>query len=109
MLAYILGITKRGNKVITNREKFLELQIGARGLTNTGSLRDFKLGQKDYKSGQRFQIGANRFQIGAEIINRGRTLVTARYVILLFLLTNLLIIESFYYLQSNEIFYLQSK
>ena len=55
------------------------LQIGARGIANRGSLRDFKSGQKDYKLGQRFQIGARdfksgqRLQIGArEITNRGR-------------------------------------
>ena len=57
MLAHILGITKPGNK----------------GITNWGSLRDFKSGQRDYKSGQGFQIRAKRFQIGArEITNRGR-------------------------------------
>ena len=65
MLAYILGITKRGNKGITNRGRFQGLQIGARGITNRGSLRDFKSGQKNYKSGQRLQIEAR------EIINRG--------------------------------------
>ena len=73
MLAYILGITKRGNKGITNRGRFLGLQIGAREITNRGSLRDFKSGQKDYKSGQGFQTGAKKFQIGAEITNRGKT------------------------------------
>ena len=51
MLAYILGITKRGNKGITKRYRFWGLQIGARGITNKGNLKDFKLGQKDYKSG----------------------------------------------------------
>ena len=51
MLAYILGITKRGNKGITKRYRFWGLQIGARGITNKGNLQDFKLGQKDYKSG----------------------------------------------------------
>ena len=66
MLAYILGITKRGNKRITNRRRFYGLQIGARGFTNRGSLRDFKLGQRDFKSGQRLQIGAR------EITNQGR-------------------------------------
>ena len=38
MLAYILGITKRGNKGITNRGSFYELQIEARGITNKGKL-----------------------------------------------------------------------
>ena len=47
MLAYILGITKRGNKGITKRYRFWGLQIGARGITNKGNLKDFKLGQKD--------------------------------------------------------------
>ena len=51
MLAYISGITKRGNKGIKHRGKFLKLQIGTRGITNMGSLTDFKSGQKDYKSG----------------------------------------------------------
>ena len=32
--------------------------MGAKGITNRGSFRDFKLGQKDYKSGQGFQVGA---------------------------------------------------
>ena len=72
MLAYILEITRRGNKRITNRGSFEGLQIGARAITNRDSLRDFKSGQKDYKSKQGFQIGAKRFksgkglQIGAE-------------------------------------------
>ena len=41
------------------------LQIGARGITNRGNFRDFKLEQKDYKSG-------HGFQIGAEITSRGK-------------------------------------
>ena len=41
------------------------LQIGARGITNRGSFRDFKSGQKDYRSGQGFQIRP-------EITNRGK-------------------------------------
>ena len=72
MLAHILGITKRGNKGIINWGRFQELQIEARGITNRGSLRDFKSGQKDYKLGQGFQIGAKKFQIGAEITNRDK-------------------------------------
>ena len=49
------------------------LQIRARGITNRGSFRDFKSGQRDYKSRQGFQIGAKRFQIRARgISNRGR-------------------------------------
>ena len=71
MLAYVLGITKRGNKGIANRGKFKGLQIRARGITNRDSLRDFKLGQKDYKSGHGFQIEAEKFQIEADITNRG--------------------------------------
>ena len=54
MLAYILGIAKRGNKRNTKRRKFYGLQIGARGITNRASLQDFKSGQKDYKLRQRF-------------------------------------------------------
>ena len=50
MLAYILGITKRGNKGITNRGRFSGLQIEARGITSMGSLRDFKSGQKRLKT-----------------------------------------------------------
>ena len=46
MLAYILGITKRGNKEITNRGKVQGLQIGERVITNRGSFRDFKSGEK---------------------------------------------------------------
>ena len=79
MLAYILGITKRGNKGITNLSRFYGLQIRARGITNRGSLRDFKSEQKDYKSGRSFKLGqrdlksGQRLQIGArEITNRGR-------------------------------------
>ena len=41
------------------------LQIGAGGITNRGSFRYFKSGQKDYKSRQGFQIGA-------EITNQGK-------------------------------------
>ena len=73
MLTYILGITKRGIKGITNRDRFQGLQIGARTIANRGSLRDFKLGKKHYKLGKRFQFGAKRFQVGAEIRNRCRT------------------------------------
>ena len=58
MLAYILGITKRGS--------FYELQIGERGITNRGKLKDFKSGQKDFKSGKRLQIEAR------EITNQDR-------------------------------------
>ena len=80
MLAYILyqicfklfWITKRDNKRITNRGRFQGLQIGERGITNRGSLRDFKQGRKANKSGQGFQIGAKRFQIGSEITNQGK-------------------------------------
>ena len=72
MLAYILGITKRGNKRITNRARFQRLQIWARGIRNRGSLRDFKSWQKDYKSGQRFHVRAKRFQVGKVIANRGK-------------------------------------
>ena len=48
MLAYVLGITKRANKGITNRGRFYGLQIGVRGITNRGSLRYFKSGQGFY-------------------------------------------------------------
>ena len=54
MLAHILGITKQGNKRITNLGRFYGLQTRARGFTNAGSLKDFRSGQKDYKSGQGF-------------------------------------------------------
>ena len=57
MLAYILAITKRGNKGITNLGKYFGLQIRARGIANRGSLRDFKSGQKNYISGQGFKLG----------------------------------------------------
>ena len=74
----IFWITKRRSRGITNRGRFLGLQIGVRGITNRGSFRDFKSRQRDYKSGQGFQIGAKRFQIwakrlqiGAGISNRG--------------------------------------
>ena len=53
MLAYILGIIKRSNK----------------GITNRGSLRDFKSEQTYYKLGQKFQIRTKRFQIETEIVN----------------------------------------
>ena len=70
MLVDILGTSKRGKKGVTNRGRFQGLQIGARSITNRGSLkisnqsnkitnrgRDF-LGQRDFKSGQGLQIGA---------------------------------------------------
>ena len=47
MLTYILEITTRSKKEITNRSRFKGLQIRARGITNRSSLRDFKSGQKD--------------------------------------------------------------
>ena len=37
-------------------------------MTNRGSLKDFKLGEKVYKPGQGFQIGSRRFQIGGRVI-----------------------------------------
>ena len=54
MLTYILGITKRGNKGVTNLGMFCRLQVRTRGITNRGSLKDFKSRKKDSKSGQRF-------------------------------------------------------
>ena len=73
MLAYTLEITKQGNKGIANWGRFQGLQIGAREITNEGSLMDLKSRQKDYKLGQGFQIETKRFQIGArKITNRGR-------------------------------------
>ena len=51
MLAYIWGITKRGNKGITNQGGFYGLQIGTRKITNRVSSKDFKSEQKEYKSG----------------------------------------------------------
>ena len=42
MLAYILGITKRDNKGITNRARLSGLQIGARGIKYRGGFMDFK-------------------------------------------------------------------
>ena len=79
-LAYILEVTKWGNKGIKNRGRFQGLQIGARRIVNRGSLRDLKLEQKDYKSGQidfksrqvDFKSGQERFQTGVGISNRGR-------------------------------------
>ena len=58
MLAYIVGITKRGNKEITNWGRFYGLQIGARKAANRGNLWYVKYGQRDCKLGQEFQIGA---------------------------------------------------
>ena len=66
-------VTKRGNKGIRNWGMCQGLQIGERGITNRGSLRDFISGQKEYKLEQGFQIGAKRFQIWAEITNRRKT------------------------------------
>ena len=57
---------------VTKRGRFLRLQIGARGITNRGSLGNFKSVQKDCKSGQGLQIRRETFQIGAVIANRGK-------------------------------------
>ena len=49
-----------------------ELQIGARGITNRDSFKDFKLGQT-FKLGKRdFKSGQKGFQIGTGIANRDR-------------------------------------
>ena len=72
MLAYILGITKLGIKRIRKLRQILESTNRGKRVTNIGSLRDFKLGQKKYKSGKVFQTGPKRFQIGAEITNQGK-------------------------------------
>ena len=54
MLAFILEITKRDNKRITNLSRFYGQQMTARGITNRGSLMVFKSRQKDYKLRQGF-------------------------------------------------------
>ena len=59
----IFWFTKRGNKGIANRGRSQGLQIWARRITNWGSLRDFKSGEKDYKSGQKLKIGENEISI----------------------------------------------
>ena len=63
MLAYILGITKRG--------RCYRFQVGAREITNRGSVRDFKSGNRDFKSGQ------ERLQTEAVITNRYRAYTNA--------------------------------
>ena len=72
MPTYILRITKRGNKGNTNWGRFYGLQIGERGITNRGSLRDFNRGKKITNRGRDFKLG-QRLQIGArEITNQDR-------------------------------------
>ena len=66
MLAYILGITKRGNKGITKRYRFWGLQIGARGITNKGNLKDFKLGQKITNRGKEISNRSSDYKSGLE-------------------------------------------
>ena len=73
---YQNGKKRRSGKKFLGYENgaIMGLQIGARGITNRDSLRDFKLWQKDYKSGQKdFKFGP-RLQIGAEITNLCRTI-----------------------------------
>ena len=65
----IFWVTKQDNKGITNQGSLQGLQLRAKGITNSGSFRDFKSGKKDQKSGQRFQIKAKRSQIGARGIS----------------------------------------
>ena len=56
-------LTKRDNERITNRDRFKGLEIGARGITNRDSFRDFKLRQEGAGwgggggGGQGLQIG----------------------------------------------------
>ena len=69
MLAYILGIAKRDNKEIKNQGRFQGLQNGAQGITNRGSLRDSKSGQRYFKSGRDYKSG-QRVQISAEHMSR---------------------------------------
>ena len=57
-------LTKRDNERITNRDRFKGLEIGARGITNRDSFRDFKLRQEGAGWG------------GAGITNRCRTLIS---------------------------------
>ena len=66
MLVYILGITKRGNKGITDLGRLYRLQVRATGITNRRSLKDFKLRKK------RLQIGSVVLNQGKEISNRGK-------------------------------------
>ena len=73
MPAYILGITKRGIKGITNRGRFQGLHIGAQRDYKKGELKGFQIGAEISKSGQRdYKLGKERLQTGAGISNRGR-------------------------------------
>ena len=66
MLAYILGITKLGIKRIRKSRQILGSTNRGKRVTNIGSLRDFKLGQK------KIQIGEGISNWAKEISNRGR-------------------------------------
>ena len=68
MLAYILGITKRGNKGIANRCKnnhkqgqLKGFQIGAKMLQIVAEITN--RGKRNYKPGQGFQTGAEQFYV----------------------------------------------
>ena len=74
-------ITKQGSKGITNWGRFSALQVGAREITNRGSFRDFKSGNKIINWGKEisnrgrdFKSGQDGFQMGTGITNRCRTL-----------------------------------
>ena len=81
MLAYISGITKLGIKRIRKLRQILESTNRGKRVTNIGSLRDFKLGQKNTNRGRYFKLGQRDFKSGQrlqiraiEITNRDRDL-----------------------------------
>ena len=73
---------KRSNKGIKNRARFQGLQIEAKGITNRGSLKDFKSKQIHYKSCQRDIKSGKRLQTRTGITNWCRAKVTRAFCIL---------------------------
>ena len=64
----IFWVIKRGSKGNTDWGRFQGLQIGARGITNRGSFRDFKLWQKDYKLGKKDFKSVQGLQVGEKTL-----------------------------------------
>ena len=63
--SYLNSGTKMGKNEKNGKMLLGYKKMGNKGVTNRGSF-------KDFKSGQRFHVGEKRFQIRAEITNRGK-------------------------------------
>ena len=82
MIAYILGITNGAIRGLKIGPGFRDYKSRQKGITNRGSLKDFKSKQIHYKSCQRDIKSGKRLQTRTGITNWCRTKVTRAFCIL---------------------------